>query len=74
MEDHTGITSMTMSICIWSISDRNVEAQPTHQIIKVNMNSVVRFSKFSIARLHLYQEINAKITPKCSLAKIDKGW
>ena len=32
----------------------------------------MRFPKFSIVRLHPYQGISAKITPKCSLAKIVK--
>ena len=33
---------------------------------------MIRFPKFSIVRLHLYQGISARITPECSLAKIVK--
>ena len=32
-------------------------------------NYVIRFPKFDLARLHLYQRISAKLTPKCGLVK-----
>ena len=36
------------------------------------MTNAVRFFEFSIARLHLYQGISAKITLECSLEKLSR--
>ena len=54
------------------ILDRYVEIQSKHQRHVIQDNYVIRFPKFDLARLHLYQGISARITPKCSLVKIAK--
>ena len=36
------------------------------------MDNAIRFPKFNRERLHQYQDMCARLTPKCGFAKIDK--
>ena len=64
-----------MRIWIWSILDRYVGISSKHQRHTSQDDYTIRFPKFDIVRLHLYQGISAKITPKCDLMKENsQGW
>ena len=54
------------------IDIKYVEIQSKRQRHRSQDDYEIRFHKFSVARLHLYQGISARITPECGLSQIVK--